>query len=279
MANVQMNRNYRGVIDYLQFLQRNHPQTVTGFTLGVSDAGAPIYGLKIGSGPVNHLVVATHHGNEPVSTEVALNFAESLAFQPIPGETVYVIPVLNIEGYDRRRRYESVHGQDLDLNRDYPGPCGTAGPFFSKSTKALADFLEQHTIATVATLHTYHPAVVYPWGISTNDVETPYTPVFDAMAKAATKDSHYEIGYSTTVMYPADGTFEDYVFWKQGIFSLLFELGTANLPSPEELQVTVATNVSGLRSMLMMAPKMRAPNHQFTGKCSDSLRILDLHIE
>jgi hypothetical protein len=41
------------------------------------------------------------------------------------------------------------------------------------------------------------------------------TPTFIDLAKAAAIESHYEIGYSTNVMFPADGTFEDYS-WTKG---------------------------------------------------------------
>lgn len=278
-ASIETNRTYQDVVVALQNLQKSYPNTVNGFTLGVSDAGIPIFGVQIGSGPVRHLVVGTHHGNEFPSTEVAINFAESIAKNPIPGQTTFIIPVLNIDGYNRRDRYERVHGASLDLNRDYPGPCGTEGPFFSKSTRALAEFIDRAEVIAVATIHTYKPTVAYPWGISTRDVETPYTPMFEVLAKAATVESHYEIGYSTVVMYPADGTFEDYSFWKHGIYSLLFEVGGSNQPSRQELEFTVHSNVTGLREMLKVAPKTRAANHQFEGKCSPELRLLDLHKE
>lgn len=278
-ADIVVGRNYENVSRFLLSLEQSYPRTVKGFTLGVSDAGIPIYGVKIGSGPVHHLVVAIHHGNEYPSAEVALNFAESLAKSPLPGLSVFVVPVLNINGYERRNRYEIVRGVKLDLNRDYPGPCGTEGPFYSKSTLALADLVEKMDIVSAATIHTYKPAVVYPWGISTEDVETPYTPLFHKLAQAATIESHYEIGYSTHVMYPADGTFEDYVYWKHGVYSLLFEVGASNRPSEAELTEMVRTNVIGLREMLRHAPKTRATDHEFTGQCSPVGRWIDLHLE
>ena len=38
-------------------------------------SGDTIIGLKIGNGPVNNLVVGTHHGNEYGATEVTRAFA------------------------------------------------------------------------------------------------------------------------------------------------------------------------------------------------------------
>ena len=278
-ADFQTNRTYKDVTNYIHNLAAKNPQTAEIFTVGFSDAGVAIEGIKIGHGPVHNLVVGTHHGNEYGSTELALNFAEDVVKSPIDGQTMYVIPVLNIDGYNNRNRYERVNGHSIDLNRDYPGPCGTEGPHFSRTSKAMADFIAKEGIVASATLHTYWPASVYPWGISTNDVETPYTPIFMKMVQAATQFSHYQIGNSTEVVYPADGTYEDYSFWKYGIWSILFELGDTHYPNVQDIQTLVKENVPGLRSMFELAPKTRAEQHEFTGKCSAGLRALDLHIE
>jgi hypothetical protein len=211
---------------------------------------------------------------------VALAFAESVAADPIPGQTVYVVPVLNIGGYNKRSRYESNgKGAMSDPNRDYPGPCGTEGPFNLKSTKALADFIDHEKIVTAATLHTYFPAVVYPWGISTQDLANAYPEIFQKLVEAGTVESRYRVGNSTEVIYPADGAFEDYAYWKHGIWSILFELGFSHSPSDSEIQTMIAQNVPGLRRMLMTAPTTVAANHSFTGRCDVMLRKLDRHDE
>ena len=123
---------------------------------------------------MNSLIVGTHHGNEYGSTAVALGAADALAKNPVKGQTVYIIPVLNVTGYNRNSRNETGVGGSFDANRDYTGPCASGKSYNLKSTKALADFLEAKNIQISATLHTYWPAVVYPWGISTHDLSTPY---------------------------------------------------------------------------------------------------------
>ena len=271
--------DYSEVQSQLKALAAKYADHVKLFDLGISDSGLPIQGVAIGNGSVKNLVVATHHGNEYGSTEVALGFAESLAASPLAGQTLYVIPVLNISGYNARTRQEKTTKGSYDPNRDYPGPCGTAGPFHLKSTKALADFVAANDIVASATLHTFYPAVVYPWGISTLDLLTPYNDFFKSLVQAATIESHYQTGNSTEVLYPADGTFEDYAFWKHGIWSLLFELGTSHTPSQGAVDEAVRVNLPGLRRMMAQAPTQRAENHDFTGKCDTRLRILDRHDE
>lgn len=279
-AKAETRRNYAGMKTALQKLASEHPAAASVFTLAESDSKESIVGLKLGNGPVKNLVVATHHGNEYGSSEVALAFAESLALAPIEGQTVYVIPVLNIGGYNARTRNErDAKGISRDANRDYPGPCGTEGPFTLKSTRALADFVAKEEIVSSATLHTHYPAVMFPWGISTRDLATPYPEIFRDLVNWATEDSRYQVGNSTEVLYPADGAFEDYAFWKHGVWSILFELGYSHSPSENQIQDMIRTNVPGLRRMLERAPRARATNHAFSGQCDLRLRSLDRHDE
>ena len=270
---------YSDVQKFIRAVVKQYPKNASLITLGISDSGKPIEGLKIGNGPVHNLVVSTHHGNEYGSTEVAKGFAASIAANPIVGQTVFVIPVLNITGYNAKNREEVAGVDSHDPNRDYPGPCGTSGPHKLKDTALLAKFIDQQGVIASATLHTYYPAVMYPWGISTHDLSTPYDDQFKTLVEAATVESKYQTGNSTAVLYPADGTFEDYAFWKHGIWSLLFELGNSHNPSPADVKEMVNVNVPGLRRMLEQAPRLRAEKHDFTGKCDTKSRSLDRHDE
>lgn len=279
VAQAETKRNYAGVKAMLERIAAENPSTSI-FSLPESDSKERPIGLKIGSGPVKNLVVGTHHGNEYGSTEIALAFAEAAAKDPIAGQTIFVIPVLNIGGYNRRQRNEvDAKGMSRDPNRDYPGPCATEGPFHLKSTSALAEFVSREKIVNSATLHTHYPAVVFPWGISSRDLATPYPDVFQQLVNWATEDSHYQTGNSTEVMYPADGTFEDYAYWKHGVWSILFELGFSHSPSEDQIQTMIRVNVPGIRKMLANAPKQNAPEHSFTGRCDLRLQSLDRHDE
>ena len=270
---------YGEIQKFLTLLATQYPLTSRVIEMGDSDSGEKIQGLAIGSGAIKNLVIATHHGNEYGSTEVAKAFAQSLAAQPIEGQTLYVIPVLNIAGYNRFQRTEQANGRSFDPNRDYPGPCGTDGPHRLKSTRSLARFIEQNQITVSATLHTYSPAVVYPWGFATPDLVTPSEDIFKHLVQVATQWSHYEVGNSTAVIYPAAGTFEDYAYWKHGIWSLLFELGESHFPDGQAIQTMIEKNVPGLRALFTQAPTQRAVRHDFTGRCDDALLALDRHEE
>lgn len=259
--------NYDKVVSTIQQIAQQNPVNAKIISIGVNDQGVPIQALQIGEGPVNSLIVATHHGNEYGSTAVALGIADNFAKKPITGQTVYIVPVLNISGYNKANRNETALGRSSDPNRDYTGPCKSGASFNLKSTKALSDFLEQKNIQISATLHTFWPAVVYPWGISTHDLSTPYDAQYIELAKDATKESNYTVGNNTQVLYAADGTFEDYAYWKHGIWSLLFELGFSHNPDATAIKNMIDVNIPGMRRFLENSPKQRVANHAFVGKC------------
>lgn len=259
--------NYDQVISTIQKIAAQNPANAKVISIGVNDQGVPIQALQIGNGEVNSLIVGTHHGNEYGSTAVALGVADSLAKNPVSGQTIFIVPVLNVTGYNKTSRNENGIRGSFDPNRDYTGPCKSGAAYNLKSTKAMADFLETKNIQISATLHTYWPAVVYPWGISTQDVSTPYDAQYMELVKAATKESNYQIGNNTQVLYPADGTFEDYAYWKHGIWSLLFELGFSHTPDATAIKNMVDVNIPGIRRFLEMSPKKRVTSHSFDGKC------------
>lgn len=265
-----ISKDYNDVRQFIQAIAQKYSQTAQLISIGQSDSGEPIEALRIGRGKIETLVVATHHGNEYGSTELAKAFALAIAQSPIQGQTVTVVPVLNISGYNARDRRE----RGVDPNRDYPGPC-VKGPIFKlKSTKALAEYIATHNVVASATLHTFSAVVVYPWGISTHDLSTPYDQQFAEMAKMATTESGYKSGNNTELLYPADGTFEDYAFWKHGIWSLLFELGKSHSPNQAGVEEIIRGNVPGLKRFLAQAPSQLADRHDFTGKCDNTMKRL-----
>lgn len=266
-SNAAPTSNYDLVVETLRRISQENPNTTQWIEIGISDSGQPIAGLKIGTGETSDLIIATHHGNEYGSTAVALGAAEAFAKDPLPGHSIYVIPVLNVSGYNSRNRYERTSNGTVDQNRDYPGPCVSYTTHKSKATRALAQFIDEKNIVSSATLHTHAPAVLYPWGLSTRDTGTPYDSTFIGLAKAATVESGYTVGNSKEVLYAADGAFEDYAYWKHGVWSLLFEMGTSHNPSQDQMRRMVQVNVPGLRRFFDVAPKERAENHAFTGRC------------
>ena len=273
-------QDYKKVEIAMRQLAFDYPNNASVFELGANDQGVKILGLKLGTGAIKNLIVGTHHGNEYGSTEVALGAAADLAARPIQGRTIYVIPVLNVSGFEADSRNETnASGVSVDANRDYPGPCGTEGPYRLKSTHALAEFIDREGIVSSATLHTSGGLILYPWGISTQDLSTPYDSLFIDLGRMCAVASQYAVGNSTQLLYPADGAFEDYAFWKHGIWSILFEIGETHSPDSVQVAQIVRENVPGLRKFMEDAPVSRAVDHDFKGRCETNLLKRDRHDE
>jgi len=264
---------YDKIAQSLHEIQRKNPEHSEVFTLGLSDQGLPIYGLKIGQKGKSNLIVGTHHGNEFGSTAVAIAAAEQFAQNPIQDQTLYVVPVLNVSGYNTRSRNErGPNNRSVDSNRDYDGPCRSGRAFQLSSTQSLSRLVNEKNIVASATLHTYMPGVLYPWGFSTRETMTADQSQYVDLARLAAKESGYKVGNSTEELYAADGTFEDYAYWKYGIWSLLFEMGSSHNPTQREIENMIRVNIPGLRRFFEETPPSRSVQNQFTGRCDKSVR-------
>lgn len=269
---------YDQIAETLRQLEKDHPGNASRFELGLNDSGEMIYGIRLGNGPNPQVVVAAHHGNENNSVEVAMATARSLATNPLEENTVYLVPVLNISGFNSNLRRENR----IDPNRDYPGPCGSdsGGPFLLKSTKLLSNFLTTKQITAAVTLHTYSRWVLFPWSVNyktyTKDQAT-----FEKLAQAATAHNEYILGTAADIMYAMHGNFMDYAYWQHGIWSLLFEIGTTHSPNPTQIQEAIRRNVPAVRALLKAFPKNRSTAHAFNGHCPSGLttNFLDLSNE
>lgn len=270
---------YEAVVTFMEQLHAQYPETTELFDLGLSDDNVMIKGIKIGSGSLNNLVVATHHGNEYGSTEVAKAFAASLAKEPLADQTIHIIPVLNINGYNRNSRNETAKGVSFDANRDYPGPCVDKNTHALNSTRLLAQFLDKKNIVSSMTLHTYFPAITYPWGVSSTTTKTDDQAFFQELVKFAAVGNNYYLGTSTDVVYPADGTFEDYAYWKHGVWSLLYEIGTSHSPSPTAIEKVIRETLPGMRLVFKNSQLERSKNHDFKGSCNARILSFDPHME
>jgi hypothetical protein len=158
---------YDAIVTRLQELAKK-PQTSL-FTLGQNDQGQSIVGIILGDASVaktKHLMVGTHHGNERMAAEVPFHFANIVLdalnnpnhpeHDKYENSLIYVIPVLNISGYNANRREEmGSDNRTHDPNRDYEDPCRTKADFGLKSTTLLAELIEKENIIAAVTLHGY----------------------------------------------------------------------------------------------------------------------------
>ncbi len=276
---------YKDVVDKMNQLQTQFPQFASVYSIGQNDDGVDIYAMRISLTPTKmdptkagYLVVGTHHGNELYAATFSVEFLQSvlarytsheLFHSNLPDIEWTFVPVLNISGYNANNRYED--GQDP--NRDYPGPCISAQGGKLKSIKLMMNLLESRVFAGSLTVHGYLGGLTYPWGVDVDKTATKDQNFYDSVFSKAAKLNGYRYGTSTDVVYPCDGTFEDYVYWKKGIFSMLLELVDG---STQDRADTVKSTTLFFDS-LDSSPSV---NNQFTTSCrSMHDRRPDPHLE
>ncbi|MFT6069166.1 MAG: hypothetical protein ACJAT2_000357 [Bacteriovoracaceae bacterium] len=236
------------------------------FTLGKNDEGSILYGYEYSSDSktkkVNHLVVATHHGNEGLSAELAYEFIKSLSSKKdaFKGARIFIIPVLNKSGYDKGEREEVASGVSHDPNRDYPDPCVEKKSFKLKSTTLLSGFVKEKNIVGAITIHGYYGSLTYPWGIYTDNYRSLDHDIFELKAQKATRHNSYTTGTHADVLYPAGGAFEDWAYFEHGVWSLLVEL---------ENRPDFKNDVKMLYSSIESFPGKRSSDHRHIGNCTE----------
>lgn len=221
------------------------------FTLGQNDQGRNIMGIIVGdtnAAKIRQLVVGVHHGNERASAEVPLLFTEMVAKSYDPSVLYYIVPVLNISGYNVSRREETgADGDTHDSNRDYQDACSTKQDFQLKSTTLISELVDREDIVSAVTVHGYIGTFTYPWGTQARDYTTQDDAFFQTWAKKAVKINNYQTGTHGAAIYPATGAFEDWAYYKLGVWSFLLEIRS---PS-SDLKKDAATLVEFFRNSPM----------------------------
>ena len=274
---------YKDVIDKMKMLSAKYPQFTSVFSLGQNDDSVDILAMRISVTPtavdpkkVGHLLVSTHHGNESATPVFTLYFTEELLkryashelFRTNLSDTEWtIIPVLNISGFNANNRQE--HG--YDPNRDYPGPCTTQTGGKLKSISLLIKHLQSRVYTGSLTVHGYYGSLTYPWGVSTANTHSLDHNAFEKIVSKATSLNGYVFGTSTDVIYPCDGSFEDYTYWKHGIWSLLLELKTGS-------QTDIPPTASAVAAYFDQIDSTPSSKNQMTGQCTRA-RKPDLHNE
>jgi len=269
--------------DQIDVIHHTFPAVTEKIQIGENEIGQDILALRISTTPekidhskIGFFIVGGHHGNEQHSVTLALHLARSVARRmtlPIFRDNTmvdtewWIVPAVNLPGLERGVRWE----QGRDPNREYEGPChqGTANPL--KSIQSIVDTLEQRTFTAAATLHGYIGTLTSPWGVTTPNPRPADYPTYENWLRKASRHNGYAWGTSSELVYPANGTFEDYVFWKHGMWSLLVELKTGNT-------LDLADTTDAVLEFFTQVNATRAHDPSATVACYHSAHI-DLHLE
>lgn len=274
---------YKIVLDKLSLLQKQYASVSHIFSIGKNDDGVEIYALRVSTTPtqmdkakIGQILVSTHHGNELAAPEFTMAFIADL-LQRFTSDELWrtnlkdmeftIIPVLNVSGYNANQREE--HGRDP--NRDYAGPCnsGTGGKL--ASIKRLIDFYNTRIFAGSVTVHGYDGSMTYPFGMYTTNTHTHDHNQYQQIFQKAAQFNGYRTGTASDIVYPANGCYEDWVYWKYGSWSLLLELKSG---SATDIKTTVPA-IASFYDQLNASPSVK---NQMTGTCN-GFDAVDLRLE
>jgi carboxypeptidase T len=270
---------YKTIVDRMQALQAKYPSISHIYSVGLNDDGVEVLAMRISRSPkvvdgfkVGHLMVSTHHGNESGAPQFTMQFIENLLSRygteaSLDELEFTIVPVLNVSGYNANQRHE----KGLDPNRDYPNPCTQHPGGKLKSIQLAIDLAKSRIFSGSVTVHGYDGSLTYPWGLYTDKTHTQDQNEYDQIFSKAAQLNGYRVGTAADVVYPANGCFEDYVYWKHGMWSLLLELASGN---DSDIKKTVPA-IASFYDQLNSSPSNK---NQFLGQCTQH-RGPDLRVE
>lgn len=215
----------------------DYGQTHRGKTLRLIKIQDPTFVARDGTYRAAVLISGSTHGNEYLNIEDRLAewFLANRSTSPgvqrylANGGIIYVIPILNPDGYDDDERGNS---RGVDLNRDFDLPP-TGDRFFREpETRLLTQWLDQELIASGARLKVtldYHccvGALVLPWAYSDDPLPTEANQrhVEVALAMQQILGREYAYGNSSQIVgYNSKGTSKDYYYAKYDAVAFTFE--------------------------------------------------------
>ncbi len=270
-------------IRQLDTMRLLYPNLITAkFSIGNSLQGRPIWAVKISKNadlPSTRPEVfynALTHAREPAGMMSVIYFmwhllqnygTDSEATYLVDNRQMYIVPVVNPDGYEANRRFAPNGGgmrrknmrnsvtdddvQGVDLNRNFgymwgydnsgSSPTPTAATYrgttaFSEpETQVLRDFCISRStyggFKLVLNYHTYSNLLIYPWGYIAN-FETPDSVIFREYARDMTQFNKYAYGTPSQLLYPVNGGSDDWMYGEQTtknkILSFTPEVGTAS---------------------------------------------------
>jgi len=255
-------------------IHNEHPGITTSrINVGTTLEGRTIWGMKISDNPeadedepevfYNGVI----HAREPITIELLLYFmryltnnygTDSLATYLVDNREIWVVPILNPDGYE----YNYVNNPDgggmwrknlrdcgggnwgVDLNRNYGYMWGYddegsspncwrdtyrgTGPFSEIETQGIRNFIDSRHFRMCLDYHSYGMLLLYPWGYG--PFYTPDQNLFVALADTMSVFNGHTPGTPWEVLYPVNGGSIDWEYGEQTekpkIIAISPEVGT-----------------------------------------------------
>ncbi len=237
----------------MKSLQVKHPDLVHVEEYGRSAEGRILYALKLSDNVAldeeepELMITSATHGDELISVEVVFGLLNALIdgygmdnrlTKMVDGHEIYVIPVVNPDGYVRRSRYTA---DGTDPNRDYPWP---ESPLRQPDPciKSIINFFNAKNIVGSIDFHAFGEMIMYPWAYTEDPIESVDQKRFSEVTEAMAQSNGYVNGPISKVIYVAKGSSADYYYWNRGSFSLGIEIGRTSVPASSQIEREISAN-------------------------------------
>lgn len=183
------------------------------------------------------LISGAIHGNEYLNIEDRLagwflankDLSPGLMHYLDAGGVIYVIPIMNPDGYANRER---GNANGVDLNRDFDLVPTNEANFHEVETSSLRTYLEQElktnnvSLRVTVDYHCCDGSLLFPWSYTmdnlTDDLLAGHNHIARLMSESIGTD--YRSGSTAQVLgYTPRGTSKDYYFAHFGAFAFTFE--------------------------------------------------------
>jgi len=238
--------------------------------LGASQEGRAIraiwFGQPPGSGAPQLRVAGAHHGDEPISAEVALAFATLLSTEDgqrddvtalLDRATVWVVPDVNPDGLQAGTR---LNANLVDLNRNYDygwRPAGNSAgsePFSEPETRALRLQAAIYPPGLSLALHAGAANIGYPWNATTDPAPDEATLVAIATdyASVCTQPDFWVT--NGAAWYRTTGDLNDWSLGRYGGLDLTVELSEQRAPPASAIPRVVDAHLEAMLLALTRPP-------------------------
>ncbi len=232
---------YEDIVEGMKQLALDFPQYVKLGIYGQSIKKNNLYYLKISDNVQDDenenqlLFTAATHGDELITTDTMMSYITSLVKQIDSNELVkervdnnelFFIPIVNPDGYKRKRRYTS---NGLDPNRQYPYPDKPD----TKSVKCIAEkiiFFNERNFVGSIDFHAHGEMIMYPWAYTYDRLSDSDEVFFHELGMKMATTNNYEVGQISEVIYKAPASSSDYYFWRNNTIAFAVEIGTSKRP-------------------------------------------------
>lgn len=221
--------------DWVGDLAERLPSRISVHTIGYSQERRPLwFAVLHGRGHPRELgrpavfVNSLHHGDEWATLNASLAWIHSYLKDPRPDARVdatafdfVVMPVVNPDGYARRRRGDR---RGRDINRDYWTPGRKEQQSFrTPEAAAVKRVVDRYRPVAAVALHTGDLAVFWPWCHS--NLPHSASSVFQRLAASTATALGTTKARSSFFDYPTLGEFIDFAFARHGTLALTLEVG------------------------------------------------------